>query len=191
MKTPYIWLAGTAAVPLALWMAWGIYVIVTTARPPYEVVQRLSADVEIRQYQEQTWISSADASDNASFRVLASYIFGGNAQEQRVAMTAPVITDERMSFILPEGMSADDAPTPDGHAIDFTTVPPRRLATLQFSWWTSRERVEAKTAALLAVLQEHGIETRGGAFLMRYNDPWTPPFMRRNEVAVEVESSGD
>lgn len=106
-----------------------------------------------------------------------------------MAMTAPVITDEKMSFILPKGMSPEDAPTPDGQTIDFSTVPARQLAALQFSWWTTPERVEAKTEVLLEVLRGNGIETRGRPSLMRYNDPWTPPFMRRNEVAIEVSPS--
>lgn len=183
------WLARlTAAVGafVALWIGWGVYVIATTARPPYEVVSRLPDGVEIRRYEEQTWISAAPGADNASFRVLASYIFGGNRENRQVAMTAPVITDERMSFILPEGMTPESAPAPDGQAIDFERVPSRRVATLQFSWWTTEGRVEAKMAALRGTLADHGVETTGGFFLMRYNDPWTPPFLRRNEVGVEV-----
>jgi hypothetical protein len=185
MKWPHI-LAGTGGVVLSLWMGWGIYLITTTARPPHEVVKHLSSDVEIRQYQDQTWISAAHTSDDASFMVLASYIFGRNKQEQQVAMTAPVITDEKMSFILPEGLTPELAPTPEGQAIDFSKVPARTLATIQFSWWTTPDRVETKTKALLDVLAANGIQTQGRAFLMRYNDPWTPPFMRRNEVAIEV-----
>ena len=78
------------------------------------------------------------------------------------------------------------APTPDGQSIDFTRVPARRLATLQFSWWTTTERVETKTKVLFETLEANGIETVGRPFLMRYNDPWTPPFVRRNEVPFEV-----
>jgi hypothetical protein len=158
------WLATAAGAFVALWIGWGVYVIVTTARPPYEVSSRLSDGVEIRRYEEQTWISAAPGADNASFRVLASY----------------------MSFILPQGMTPESAPAPAGQAIDFDIVPARRVAALRFSWWTTESRVEAKMAVLQRTLQEHGIETTGRPFLMRYNDPWTPPFLRRNEVAVEV-----
>ena len=171
----------------AIWMGWGLFLIYSTERPPYQVVDRLSSGIEIRQYQEQTWISTTHHSDDSSFLVLASYIFGSNVEGEKVAMTAPVITDSKMSFILPAGISKDNAPTPDGQAMDFTTVPARRLATLQFSWLTPPERVEKKTAELLAALQEREIATQGRPFLMRYNDPWTPPFLRRNEVAIEIE----
>ena len=172
---------------LSLWVGWGVYIIYGIERPHYEVLERLSRQVEIRQYDQQIWISATDTTDNASFSVLASYIFGRNKERQNVAMTAPVITDGTMSFILPAVLSEQSAPTPDGQPIQFTTVAPRQVATLKFSWFTNAKRVEKKTAQLLEVLNEHGITTQGEPFLMRYNDPWTPPFMRRNEVGIVVE----
>jgi len=186
MRVPAIIAVAVGALA-GLWVGWGAYVIYTTERPPYQVTRRLAPRVEIRQYEAQTWIETEYETDDSSFRVLASYIFGGNRERQKVAMTAPVITDRRMAFILPAGITTNEAPTPDGQPIDFTEVPPRKLATLRFSWTTSPDRVERKTADLLAVLEDHGVRTRGEPFLMRYNDPWTPPFMRRNEVAIEVK----
>jgi hypothetical protein len=172
---------------LVLWIGWGAYVIVTTERPAYEVIRSLTSRVEIRQYEAQTWISTDYRSDDSSFRVLAAYIFGGNRESEKVAMTAPVITDDRMAFILPAGITKDSAPAPDGQAIEFTEIPPRKLAALRFSWTTPPDKVESKTNELVTLLQSNGIRTKGQPFLMRYNDPWTPPFMRRNEVAIEVE----
>lgn len=171
---------------VAAWIGWGLYVIYSTERPTYEVTRSLSSRVEIRQYDKQTWISTSYENDNASFPVLASYIFGRNEEGQSVAMTAPVITARRMSFILPDGISEDNAPTPDGQEIEFTAVPARKLATLTFSWLTPQSRVEKKTGKLLEILNTNDIETKGQPFLMRYNDPWTPPFLRRNEIAIEV-----
>lgn len=185
MRTPAM-LATSAGALLALWVGWGLYVIYSTERPPYAVVEKLSPDVEIRRYAQQTWITTASATDDGAFRVLASYIFGGNEEGEKIAMTAPVISGREMAFILPGNLSPEEAPTPAGQAIDFTTVPARRLATLRFSWGTPRDRVQAKTASLLSLLREQGIETVGAPFLMRYNDPWTPPFLRRNEVAIQV-----
>lgn len=179
-------LVSIAGILFTLWMGWGLYVIYTTERPPYKVIESLSSNVEIRQYEEQTWISTAYASDNASFPVLGSYIFGQNVDGAQIAMTAPVITDQRMSFILPTNMSKVDAPAPAGQAIEFTTVPARQLATLSFSWLTPPDRVARKTTELMNALQASGIRPADQPFLMRYNDPWTPPFLRRNEVAVEI-----
>jgi hypothetical protein len=173
---------------VALWIGWGTYMTVSTPEPPYEVVQNLADDIEVRKYEAQTWISAPAGGDNASFRILASYIFGDNERDQKIAMTAPVVSDERMSFILPEDLSEETAPSPNGQPIEFTGVPERSVATLQFSWWTNSERVKDKAQTLLETLARNGIETIGEPFLMRYNDPWTPPFMRRNEVGIVVES---
>ena len=57
---------------LSLWVGWGVYIIYGIERPHYEVLERLSRQVEIRQYDQQTWISTTDTTDNASFSVLAS-----------------------------------------------------------------------------------------------------------------------
>ena len=110
----------------------------------YEVVERLDKKVEVRQYGQQTWISTVGTTDNASFSVLASHIFGNNKEGQNVAMTAPVITDGTMSFILPAALSEDSAPTPNGQPIEFTTVAPRQVAALKFSWMTGSKRVKKK-----------------------------------------------
>jgi len=173
-------------IPLILWIGWGLYVIITTERPSYDVKEKLSSQIEIRQYEEQHWISTSLENDNTSFMELGSYIFGKNETGEKVAMTAPVITDDKMTFILPEGVSPQNAPAPAGQRIDFTTVAPRTIATLQFSGYTRPERVANKEARLLDTLRKKGIETIGTPFLMRYNDPATPPFLRRNEVAIEV-----
>ena len=53
----WIILAAAVGILLLFWIAWGAYIILTTDRPPYEVLVRLPAGVEIRQYEAQTWIS--------------------------------------------------------------------------------------------------------------------------------------
>jgi hypothetical protein len=57
----------------------------------------------------------------------------------------------------------------------------------RFSWYATADRVERERQRLFAALDERGIEGRGREVLLQYNDPWTPPFMRRNEVSVPVE----
>jgi len=172
-----------------LWTCWGFYIIFSTDRPAYSLLQRLSSDIEIRQYEEQNWIKTRYNNDDGSFRTLASYIFGQNKEKKSIPMTAPVITGQYMAFILPVGLTEYNAPQPDGQQIQFVSVPARQLATLRFSWLTSPERVNRKTAELLSALRTHEISTQGKPFLMRYNDPWTPPFMRRNEVAIELREN--
>ena len=102
-----------------LWTGWGFYVIYSTERPTYSLVKKLSSEIEIRQYEEQSWIKTKYDNDDGSFRTLASYIFGQNKEKKSVPMTAPVITGQYMAFILPVGLTELNAPQPDGQPIEF------------------------------------------------------------------------
>jgi hypothetical protein len=111
---------------------------------------------------------------------------------EEVSMTAPVRTNDEggnvtMSFYLPDDYTAATAPTPTDSRVRLVVQPPQTLAVKSFSWWATESRVAKQRSALLETLAEHGVDLRGEPFLLQYNDPYTPPFMRRNEVAVEVE----
>jgi hypothetical protein len=64
--------------------------------------------------------------------------------------------------------------------------PSRTLAVLSFSWWATDGRTARKQRALLDALVDADLTVAGEPFLMQYDPPWTPPFLRTNEVAVEV-----
>ena len=113
---------------------------------------------------------------------------GGEA----VSMTAPVRTDREgsavtMAFYLPAEYDAETAPAPTDPEVRLVVEPPRTVASRRFSWYATDDRVERERRALLDVLAEHDVEPLGSPVLLQYNDPWTPPFMRRNEVEVLVE----
>jgi hypothetical protein len=109
-------------------------------------------------------------------------------------MTTPVRSDAtgtdaetiRMAFYLPAEYTPDTAPEPTEDEVTLVTEPPKTVAVNQFSWYTPEWRVTRRTRKLLSTLDREGIEPKGDPYLLRYNDPWTPPFMRRNEVAVAV-----
>lgn len=116
---------------------------------------------------------------------------GGEA----VSMTAPVRTDREgsavtMAFYLPSAYDPETAPSPTDPKVRLVVEPPRTVAIRRFSWYATDGRVERERRALLDVLAEGGLEPLGSPVLLQYNDPWTPPFMRRNEVEVLVEPSG-
>lgn len=109
-----------------------------------------------------------------------------------IAMTAPVETtdagDVTMSFFLPETFTPETAPEPTNEDVTLQVDPPRTLAVIEFSWWTPRVRVALKERRLRATLEDVGIEQVGEPRLLRYDAPFTPPWLRTNEVAVEVDS---
>ena len=151
-------------------------------------------NVEIRKYepviQARTLIDNQGQSSQG-FRTLAAYIFGGNVQEQAIAMTAPVeerLSDEGayMAFTMPSQYSLEDLPVPTDSMVTLHTVPSRTVGVIEFSGWAREAVVAKQTRMLLETLEEHGWVVLGAPSLNQYNPPWTPPWKRRNEVMVEV-----
>ncbi|MBV0924364.1 heme-binding protein [Halomicroarcula limicola] len=112
-----------------------------------------------------------------------------------ISMTTPVRTDGddgeaggvRMAFYLPASYTPATAPVPTDPSVRLVVDPPRTAAVREFGWYATDGRVAREREALFETLAERGIETRGDPTLLQYNDPWTPPFMRRNEVEVTVD----
>jgi hypothetical protein len=118
---------------------------------------------------------------------------------ESVSMTAPVamLGDEptegedggvRMAFYLPAEYDASSAPVPTDPSVELVAVPERTLAVRRFSWRPTSSRIEREREALLATLSDADVDVVGEPFYMGYDAPWTLPFLRRNEVAVEVRS---
>jgi hypothetical protein len=106
---------------------------------------------------------------------------------ESIEMTAPVLSDAgSIAFILPSTFTAETAPIPADPRITILTIPPRIVAVLRFSGRWSQAAFAKKTKELLDAVGKAGLAARGGAFSMLYNAPFTPWFMRRNEVGVEV-----
>ncbi|MWG36332.1 SOUL family heme-binding protein [Halomarina oriensis] len=110
---------------------------------------------------------------------------------ESVAMTAPVETAERdegvrMGFYLPATYDVDTAPRPTDSRVDLSAVPERTLAVLRFSWWATDGRVARRMDELLDTLDDADVSVTGDPFFMGYDAPWSVPFVRRNEVAVEL-----
>jgi hypothetical protein len=151
----------------------------------------LGNDVEIREYEPQIRATSQMGEENKSFSVLAEYIFGKNDRNERIGMTAPVVTSkDRMSFIMPKRYTLLSLPKPLNPLIEIDQVQKDRVAVIRFSGFKSSNKTNEKTKKLLTVLNSSGIEIEGEPFLMRYNSPWTLPFLRRNEVAVRINPAG-
>ncbi|MFC7176070.1 SOUL family heme-binding protein [Halosegnis marinus] len=108
-----------------------------------------------------------------------------------VSMTAPVERGRdgdgvRMAFYLPAEYDLESAPQPLDESVSLVVVPERTLAVRRFSWRATAERVGRETERLLETLSSADVETTDEPFYMGYDAPWTLPFLRRNEVAVEV-----
>jgi effector-binding domain-containing protein len=160
--------------------------------PAFALVERLG-DVELRQYEPVVQARTPlkhNGETVAGFRRLAGFIFGGNERAQSIAMTAPVeetLGDTPvMAFTMPSAYALADLPAPNDSRVVLEEIPARTMAAIRFSGWATAGRVERKTRTLLDALEQGGVETVGEPSLNQYNPPWTPPFLRRNEIMVEV-----
>lgn len=111
---------------------------------------------------------------------------------ENIAMTAPVT--ERLdngvrtiAFVMPKEYTLDTLPIPNDPRVKLVPMPERTMAVLRFSWYRSAARVEALEEKLRAALERDGVSVKGVPIFAGYNAPWTPPWMVRNEVMVEVE----
>jgi hypothetical protein len=163
--------------------------------PKYKVVKTYDS-FEIREYDSmilaQTVIqeTSIKKSGNTGFRKVAGYIFGGNRNNQQIAMTAPVIMEvgenTKMSFVMPSQYKMEDLPQPNSSEVKLIKAAPKKIAVLTFSGFASDEKINRKKELLREALKKEQISVKGDFSYLGYNAPWDL-FGRRNEVAIEVE----
>jgi hypothetical protein len=188
----------------------GIVGIRVGTEEPLYVAEPLTQNVEIRRYgprvaAETTVLDDEESARNVGFRRLAGYIFGGNSRQASIAMTAPVAqASEKIAmtapvaqsrdaqggsvirFFMPSKWSLETLPSPNDANVRLVEVPAETYAVLRFTGDRSPAAVADRTAELLKVLQENGIESTDEPVTWFYDPPWTLPFRRRNEVAVPI-----
>ncbi len=185
-----------------------------TEQPSYRVAQKLP-DFEVREYAPyvvaETEVSGTrESAGNSGFRTLAGYIFGRNRGDRKIAMTAPVAQVEGkkiamtapvtqvssgsgketarwlIQFMMPAQYSLEMLPEPIDPAIHFRQVPSRRVAALSYSGTWSEARYLDHLAKLREAIRREGLQTRGEPVWARYDPPWKPWFLRRNEILIEL-----
>jgi hypothetical protein len=179
--------------------------------PPFRLVSTDGA-FEVRDYPalvaaEVTVAGGQDEAGSRGFRLLAAYIFGGNTRKKSIAMTAPVVQHENpgqkiamtapvvqsqqagtwtVRFIMPQGETLATLPTPNDARVHLVDVPAARMVVVRFSGLAFASDVAKKTEELRLFITDHHWSAIGPPLLARYNPPWTPWFMRRNEVMIPL-----
>lgn len=185
-------LIGAAVIAFFIWQLFAYRAPV----PAYEV---LVADksIQIRQYPELVIANvrvegERYQSINDGFRILADYIFGDNSGKQNIAMTAPVMQTEDknewiVQFIMPSGMTKTNLPTPDDKRIFLTTLPPTKFIVIQFNGMATDRNLSAHAQHLKDYIAKHELKATGKIIYGFYNPPWILPFLRRNEIMMELQ----
>jgi hypothetical protein len=176
----------------------------------YTVLER-EGDFELRQYQPHIVAETLVEGDfqevgNEGFRRLYDYISGKNRKQQAIPMTAPVSQEAtlekipmtapvnqekvgvkwRITFLMPSQYTMATLPEPLDPRVKLTKVPGLLMAALSYSGTWSRERYEEKESRLKELIRKRGLKITDKPVFARYNPPFMPWFLRRNEVLIPV-----
>lgn len=182
----------------AVFIVFQIYTTMSTSKSEtqaYKVIQ-IEKEFEIRHYPSATMalvtssLKSYRELGNTGFRKLAGYIFGGNKENKKIAMTSPVhmeISDtvSSMSFVMPTNYNKDNLPQPNNSEIKIKVSEPEYVAALKFGGFATTSRIEKHKAQLKKLLEDKGISYYGNFRYLGYNPPFQL-FGRRNEVIVAI-----
>ena len=189
-----------------------------TEEPDYRVIAEYG-DFEVRHYApylvaETEVTGEFDEVGSTAFGVLFDYIDGGNASRRDIAMTAPVspqpaegekiemtapVTQARrddapdtyaVRFVMPAEYTMDTLPRPDDPRVELRPVQARTMAAIRYSGTWSERRYREHLETLRAALEREGLQVTGEPVWARYNAPFTPWFLRRNEILIPVHVPG-
>jgi hypothetical protein len=169
-----------------------------TQNQPYEVLSK-QPGFELRRYPAGIQIETMAKGDfvragNVGFGPLVRFISGNNKANKSIAMTAPVIQESAgdkthmVRFVLPEHMKPGDVPESLDPLVKIIEVPEHLAAAKRFSGSWDQDKFEAEGAKLVSEVLTSGLETVGSLYFARFDPPWKPGFLKRNEVLIRVKS---
>ena len=190
-------------------------IAVATEEPKFSLLEK-DQSFELRLYEpkiiaEVEVDGDMSAASRKGFRQIADFIFGNNTAQsgksekismtapvaikpasEKIAMTAPVGVQQsekgwKVSFVMPSQYTLETLPKPNNPQILIKQLPAKQFALIRFSGLVDEEKMQAKSAELNQWITMKKLNPVGIPELARYNPPWTLPFLRRNELMIEVE----
>ena len=167
--------------------------------------------LEIREYApsivaEVVVSDTFEDASGAAFRKLFNYISGDNTGRSKIAMTSPVTQKQEpekiamtspvgqrksdqgwaVSFMMPAFYTMDTIPIPDDPSVVLREIPAYRAAAIRYSGRWSEKAYKKQLLLLQEWIEEEELEITGDPLWARYNAPFTPWFMRRNEILIPI-----
>lgn len=178
-------------------------------------LERKFPKFEIRRYEpcvlaDVTVSSDFQSAGRIAFRTLIGYISGSNEPNKKIAMTSPVIQEsdanassmkiamtspviqestnasQIVSFVMPAGMRLKDMPLPTNSKVSLRQLPEQLVAVAKFTGRWTEATYDRQLAQLKQQLKLNGITETGSPRFARFDPPWTPWFMRRNEIQIPI-----
>jgi hypothetical protein len=163
---------------------------------PYQVV-RADGKFQVRDYPALTVVETPMAGsrngDDGSFMRLFGFITGRNEAKQKIAMTTPVFmsgneTNATMAFVLPAKLKSGAVPQPSDGAVTVRELPAARFAVLRYSGGRNAKKEAEALARLKAWMATERLSALSPPVYAYFDPPWTPAFLRRNEVMLRMEA---
>lgn len=183
-----------------------------TEEQKYRVEQRFP-HFEVRRYDpcvvaDVRVSGNFESAGNRGFGPLFGYISGSNKLNTKIAMTAPVVQEpgskiamtspvvqqhsdagNTISFVMPAHMTLDSLPIPTNPDVSLRSIPEQLVAVKRFTGRWTQENCQKHLAELTQDVHRHGYVATGSPRFARFNPPWTPWMLRRNEIQLPVELS--
>ena len=207
-RTAFVCISVVVVIGIAI-TAWGP-IVSEVEQPKYDVVER-DQNIEVRDYSpmivaEAEVAGERRAAISAGFRIIAAFIFGENVSAQqtvpttpaaertgeKIAMTAPVTQQANgatwhVRFVMPGGYNMDTLPKPRNAAVKLKEITAKRFAVIRFSGLPTENALNSRTNELGVFIKAKGLQTSSSPTYAFYNPPWTLPFLRRNEIMIEID----
>lgn len=181
------------------------------------VVEKTFPKFEIRRQEpcvlaDVTVSANFQAAGSIAFRSLIGYISGSNEPSTKIAMTSPVIQESKsenpatkiamtspviletskgsqiVSFVMPAGMTLADMPLPTNSKVSLRQMPEQLVAVSKFTGRWTEAAYDRQLAQLKQQLSANRITEIGPPRFARFDPPWTPWFMRRNEIQIPIDT---
>jgi hypothetical protein len=187
--------------------------VMAIEEPQFTVLEK-TAPFELRSYApmilaEVQVEGDLDEASSQGFRLIAAYIFGQNQVSEKIAMTAPVAVEEQLpksakiamtapvnieansgkwtvSFVMPSEYTMESLPKPLNPKVQIRQIPAVKRAVINFSGFYNENKVAERTLELEQWMKTRNLQPISAPKFARYNPPWTLPFLRRNEIMIDV-----
>lgn len=204
------WVVVAACTAITAAISIGTWPVFNRIEEPRHTIEYQVGALEIRSYEgviaaEVEIRGERTTAINQGFSILAGYIFGSNKSTRKIGMTAPVtqqggekiamtapVTQQaegdvwKVRFMMPAHFTRETLPEPNDARVRIVVDEPKRFAAVRFSGLANDARIAEERAKLLVFVADQKREAPGAPVLAFYNPPWTLPFLRRNEIMVEI-----
>ena len=183
--------------------------------PQYNIIEK-DGQLELREYSGyitatvEVQADSYNSAGSMAFSTLADYIFGNNTKRAKISMTAPVISSKPLgsekiamtapviaakvddlsfviSFTMPSNYTMEDLPKPKNKSVSINNIAKYKAVVIRFSGYTTEAKIDKKVDELRQWAKKNHIKLAGEPSILRYDAPWKPGFMRRNEISIKVK----